>query len=178
MRKHILLAALTGSAVSPAMAGPREDSDAGIARCASLGDDRAYLNCIYGAVQPLRARLGLPPAPEAQIRAVPPVAAASAPISPRPAAAPSAASSRVPSEAAFAGGMRERMDNFTFGRGGLFRLMLENGEMYRQDPNDAPRAKWSGRGSDYQVFVIKQGPRNAVMKVAGDPNVYRMQKIN
>jgi hypothetical protein len=158
MRKHILLAALTVSAVSPAMAGPREDSDAGIARCASLGDDRAYLNCIYGAVQPLRARLGLPPAPEAQIRAVPPVAAASAPISPRPAAAPSAASSRVPSEAAFAGGMRERMD--------------------RQDPNDAPRAKWSGRGSDYQVFVIKQGPRNAVMKVAGDPNVYRMQKIN
>jgi len=176
MRKHLLLAILTVSAASPAMAGPREDSDAGIARCAVLADDRAYLNCIYGAVQPLRARLGLPPAPEAQVRAVPPVMIA--PISPRPTVAPSAASSRVPSEAAFAGGMRERMDNFTFGRGGLFSLMLENGEMYRQDPGDAPRARWTGRGSDYQVFVIKQGPRSAVMKVAGDPNVYRMQKIN
>ena len=173
MRKHLLLAGLAMASLSPALAGPREDSDAGIARCATLGDDRAYLNCIYGAVQPLRARLGLPPAPEAQIRAVPPVMASAPILSPRPTAAP-----RAPSEAAFAGGMRERIDNFTFGRDGLFRLMLENGEMYRQDPADAPRARWTGRGSDYLVFVIKQGPRNAVMKVMGDTNIYRMQKVN
>ncbi len=162
-------------AAAPALAGPREDTVAGISRCASHADDRTYLNCIYGAAQPLRTQLKLPPAPEDQIRLVPRGPASE---SIPPSVAPLAAPRRVPTESEFAGAMRERIDNFNFGRGGLFNLMLENGEMYRQDSSDVSRAKWVGRGSDYLVFVIKQGPRNAVMKVTGDPNIYRMQKIN
>ena len=57
----------------PALAGPREDTLAGISRCASLPDDRTFLDCIYGAAQPMRGKLGLPPAPAGQMRLVPPL---------------------------------------------------------------------------------------------------------
>src|SRR5215469_3774049 len=57
----------------PALAGPREDSLAGVSRCASLPDDRTFLDCVYGAMQPMRAELGLAPALQAQQRLVPPL---------------------------------------------------------------------------------------------------------
>ncbi len=37
-------------------------------RCAALTDDRQWLDCYYGAAQPMRAQLGLPPAPASQLR--------------------------------------------------------------------------------------------------------------
>ena len=40
----------------------------GLTRCANLTDDRQWLDCYYGAVQPVRAALGLPPALAAQIK--------------------------------------------------------------------------------------------------------------
>jgi hypothetical protein len=65
----ILLFALSAG---PALAGPREETLAGISRCAGLPDDRTFLDCIYGAAQPMRAALGLSPALPAQQRLVPP----------------------------------------------------------------------------------------------------------
>lgn len=59
---------------SPAFAGPREDTFAGISRCSSIADNRLMLECIYGAAQPLRSSLGLPPASAFQISLVPPAA--------------------------------------------------------------------------------------------------------
>ena len=57
MRYTLILPAFLILTIAPALAGPREDTTAGIARCAAHPDDRTYLNCIYGAVQPLRAQL-------------------------------------------------------------------------------------------------------------------------
>jgi hypothetical protein len=51
----------------PALAGPREDVVSGSARCASFADDRQFLDCYYGAAQPMRAALGLPAASAAQV---------------------------------------------------------------------------------------------------------------
>jgi hypothetical protein len=70
MRKVILAALAVGGALAPglALADPREDVIAGIARCAALADDRQWLDCYYGAAQPMRAQLGLTPAPQAQIK--------------------------------------------------------------------------------------------------------------
>jgi hypothetical protein len=70
MRKVILAAIALGGALVPgvAMAGAREDVIAGISRCAGLADDRQWLDCYYGAAQPMRASLGLSPAPQSQIR--------------------------------------------------------------------------------------------------------------
>ena len=52
----------------PAEARPRDDALAGAFRCAVIGDARAWLDCYYGAAQPVRAGLGLAPAMAAQIK--------------------------------------------------------------------------------------------------------------
>ncbi len=52
----------------PAQARPRDDALAGAVRCAVIGDSRQWLDCYYGAAQPVRAALGLPPALAAQVR--------------------------------------------------------------------------------------------------------------
>ncbi len=49
----------------PAMADQRDLALERMSRCYSLADTRQYLECIYGAVQPLRSELGLPQAPQA-----------------------------------------------------------------------------------------------------------------
>lgn len=52
----------------PAAARPRDDALAGAFRCAVIGDARAWLDCYYGAAQPVRAGLGLAPATAAQVK--------------------------------------------------------------------------------------------------------------
>jgi hypothetical protein len=175
MRKTIILGAILAAspAISVAWAGPREDMMAGISRCGGIADDRTFLNCVYGAAQPLRTQLGLPPAPDAQQRLVPQIAMAPAPqLPPRAAPAPQRPP-RLPESA-----IRERLETFTFDRRGLFIIMLGNGEQWRQDPADTPRADWNGRASDYVVRVLKSSSNSAQMSVMGDPNIYRMVRVN
>ena len=73
---------------SAAQADTRSDVLSGIARCSAIADDHEWLNCLYGAAQPMRSQLGLPPAPPSQTALVPPTS----PTSPRFAAAPPPAS--------------------------------------------------------------------------------------
>jgi hypothetical protein len=54
--------------VMPAQARPRDDVLSGAFRCAVIADSRAWLDCYYGAAQPVRAALSLPPALAAQIK--------------------------------------------------------------------------------------------------------------
>jgi hypothetical protein len=75
MRTHALfLIVLCGaSAIATASsAGARDDVLSGISRCGSIVNDRSWLDCIYGAAQPMRAQLGLPPALASQQALVPP----------------------------------------------------------------------------------------------------------
>ena len=51
--------------VLPAAADSRDLALDRISRCYALTDTRQYLECLYGAVQPLRNDLGLPQAPQA-----------------------------------------------------------------------------------------------------------------
>src|SRR3954465_15593896 len=52
----------------PLFAGARDDVIAGMFRCAAIGDTRVWLDCYYGAAQPLRVQLGIVPAPQNQVR--------------------------------------------------------------------------------------------------------------
>jgi hypothetical protein len=54
--------------IAPAGARPRDDALAGAFRCAVIAESRQWLDCYYGAVQPVRAGLGMPPALAAQIK--------------------------------------------------------------------------------------------------------------
>src|SRR5271154_1492429 len=75
--KRILMVSLGLAApllalAAPALAAPRDDVLYGISRCGGIADDRTWLDCVYGAAQPMRAKLGLPPAPASQQALVPP----------------------------------------------------------------------------------------------------------
>src|SRR6201999_2725887 len=71
--KPILFVALGLAAFTlPALAGPRDDVLFGVSRCGGIADDRTWLDCVYGAAQPMRSKLGLPPAPTSQQALVPP----------------------------------------------------------------------------------------------------------
>jgi hypothetical protein len=73
MKKSAAFVMLGGALlVQPALGDMRDDVYAAAQRCRIIQDDRAWLECIYGAQQPMRARLGLPPATEIQQRLVPP----------------------------------------------------------------------------------------------------------
>lgn len=54
-----------------AQTGVRNEVKAESLRCDSIADERTWLECYYGAAQPARADLGLPPAPVSQQSLVP-----------------------------------------------------------------------------------------------------------
>jgi hypothetical protein len=68
--RHIwwLLVPAILSLAAPAQARPRDDALTGAIRCAVIGDSRQWLDCYYGAAQPVRAALGLAPALAAQLK--------------------------------------------------------------------------------------------------------------
>src|SRR4051794_23096556 len=85
---------MAGQAVTGEVrADTRDEVLSGIARCSVIHDNRVWLDCVYGAQQPMRALLALPPAPEYQQRLVPPAGSAPMPalVAPPPATASAAA---------------------------------------------------------------------------------------
>ncbi len=162
--RHAFITLLFLSVVgaSPALAGPREDSLAGVSRCASLPDDRTFLDCVYGAMQPVRGELGLPPALAAQQRLVPPVdASLSRNVQPPHAqAAPVAPTSVQPAPAKDSGlfgnmfsGNGMHMASYSFDKRGLFTVTLSDGSVWRQDAKDTNFAHFAGKPSDYTVTL-------------------------
>jgi hypothetical protein len=63
----LLVPAVAGLA-TVAEARPRDDALSGAFRCATIADSRLWLDCYYGAAQPVRASLGMPPALAAQLK--------------------------------------------------------------------------------------------------------------
>jgi hypothetical protein len=55
-------------AAAPAQARPRDEALSGAFRCAVIADSRQWLDCYYGAAQPVRAALAMPPALPAQVK--------------------------------------------------------------------------------------------------------------
>jgi len=64
----LLMSAAAAVLAAPAQARPRDDALSNAFRCAAIADSRQWLDCYYGAVQPVRAALGMPPALAAQIK--------------------------------------------------------------------------------------------------------------
>lgn len=170
----------------PALAGPREDLLAGISRCASLPDDRTFLDCVYGAMQPMRSELGLPPALPAQQRLVPPPdpslarsvqpPRAQAALPPTPAQpAPAKDSGGVLGSMFSGGGLH--MASYTFDRRGLFTVTLSDGSVWQQDPNDINFAHFSGKASNYPVTLHAGDFGKTRMDVRGESGPYLVDRI-
>jgi hypothetical protein len=176
----IALFAISTFLAGPALAGPREDTLGGISRCAALPDDRTFLDCIYGAVEPMRSELGLPPALAAQQRLVPPADPALARSAAPPSAAPVAAA-RPPSRdegifGGIAGGTSLKMASYSFDKRGLFTVTLSDGSVWRQDTNDTNFAHFSGKASSYPVTVL-HGDYGDRLDVRGEPGPYRVVRV-
>jgi hypothetical protein len=68
LKLWLLAAALLVLAAQPLAARSRDDVLSGMFHCAAIGDTRVWLDCFYGAAQPVRADLGLAAAPPGQVR--------------------------------------------------------------------------------------------------------------
>jgi hypothetical protein len=165
----------------PAAADPRSDALAGFSRCTSFPDDRVFLDCVYGAAQPLRAELGLPPAPAAQMSLVPPATPESAAM-PRPATAHAA----PPRSDGFFGDLlgsgkatapAQRMASYAFDSHGIFSVTLSNGEVWRQVEGDSNFAHWRGPASCYVVIVRSGAFGSSNLQVQGQSTTFKVERM-
>jgi hypothetical protein len=157
MNKCSLFAATALALLSaPAFADIRDDVLSGMQRCQAIPDDRTWLDCTYGAQQPMRAKLGLPPAPDFQLRLVPPAAGPQQRFVP-PAAGPAAVSAsgpaplprRKPSFFQILTGSAQPLAisplaSISYDAQGAFLVTLQNGQVWHQvDPDFSakPRLK-------------------------------------
>lgn len=166
----------------PATADPRGDALAGISRCASIADDRVFLDCLYGAAQPLRAKLGLPPAPAAQLNLVPP-ATPGAVVAPSPAMARNAPPPR--DEGFFSGILgsgkpaapAQRMSSYAFDSHGIFSVTLSNGEVWRQVEGDSNFAHWRAPASSYVVILRSGAFGSSNLQVQGQSTTFKVERV-
>jgi hypothetical protein len=180
MKHAVLIAAsLMALAVPAAAQTARDEVMEGAERCAGIAEDRAWLDCFYGAAQPMRARLGLSPAPQAQTKLVPPVGAGYAAAAPayRRAAPP-------PREKSFWGDVlgstkpvasNMPLASYKFDEDGRFLIHLQNGEIYQQEESDIAHPHWSGPPGALLATVNVAGDKYTV-RVKGDPAVYHARR--
>ena len=183
-RAFALSALFVVSLASPGRADPRGDTLAGISRCAGIPDDRTFLDCVYGAAQPMRARLGLPPAPANQIRLVPPPqgqqSLSQSALSPR---ANALAATQPPAKASgWFGGLfgssapALHMASYVFDNHGKFTVTLSDGEVWKQAANDTNYANWGGPAAEYIVTLVATAD-DTKMDVKGEGGPYSVQRV-
>jgi hypothetical protein len=189
----MLLCGVAAVGAANAQTGTRDDVLSGIQRCGVIHDDRTWLDCLYGAEQPMRAHLGLAPAPEFQQRLVPAQSAmppAPPPVSAAPAAdTPARVASRPAprKKASFwstvigtdAPVAVSRMTSYAYEKNGAFVVTLENGQQWRQiDAENGARASWPRRPSSYTV-TISQGAFNSyILHTDDSPNIYKVEMVH
>ena len=143
--------------------------------CGGLADTRGWLNCYYGAAQPMRARLGLAPAPQAPQQPVRPATLASA--APPPARmAPSRPAPAAPPSGMFSG--EERMvplSSYRFDRHGMFTVTLANGQVWQQRDEDVNYAHWRGPAASHRVSVWSGAAGSWMLEDENDHTVYKIK---
>jgi hypothetical protein len=154
-----------------ALAGPREDAAAAMARCDLIRENAAWLDCHERATAQMRAALSATP------RALPP-----APV--RPADTASAAqrfgAENLPNPRASARAPRRlvaRVQEISFSKSGYFTIGLDNGQWWRQLDGDTAYARFrepAGRNTvtiEHGVF----GSYN--LHIQGSSQGYKVNRV-
>jgi len=145
MKRYLYYSAAILTPLTSALANTRDDVTAAIQCCSILQDDRTWLECTYGAQQIMRAKLGLPPAPDYQQRLVPPVSPDSA--SPAESRKPAAS---VPRRGSFWQALTgsappvavSPLTAIQYDDQDAFVITLQNGQVWRQvDADSGPKAR-------------------------------------
>jgi hypothetical protein len=180
LRLMTAIAIAVVSASGSVSAGTRDDILSRAARCGAISDDHTWLNCYYGAAQPMRAQLGLPPAPESQTLLVPSIAVAPAPtLAPNPAATP-----RRDNEGLLAGLFggsvvlaRVPATAYTFDLKGIFRISLADGSVWQQVEDDDSFASWREPARHYLVSIKTGSLGSYNLEVQGDNRSYKVRRL-
>jgi hypothetical protein len=167
------LFALSLVAAAPSYSATRDDIYQAFQRCNAVGDNRAWLDCIYGAAQPMRVELGLPPAPANQVRLVPPAAGAATPA-------------KVPEKKGgllsyVLGGKREvdgmAFRAYSFDSSGRFTVTLSDGQVWRQVDDDHHLAAWKASPGRYQASIHSGALGSSILEVRGEPGAFMVERV-
>jgi hypothetical protein len=188
----VLLCGVLALGAAGALADTRDEVLSGIQRCGAIHDDRVWLDCLYGAEQPMRGHLGLPAAPEFQQRLVPtgpvmplsamPAApAADTPPPPRIATRPAPRkkasfwSTLIGTDPPFA---VSRMASYRYEKSGAFVVTLENGQQWRQLDVNGGRASWLRPPSTYNVTISQGAFGTYILHTEDSPNIYKVETVH
>jgi hypothetical protein len=172
-------------AVAPAMAAPRDDVYSASQRCAAITDDRIWLDCYYGAAQPMRGQLQLPPAPAAQTALVPaPVPGAPIPaLAMRPAqtaAARPAAPGPVGRTLEFLTGgdaLVSKVAIKSYTGGGSFLVVLANGQEWMQIDGQPRFTRWRNGPQTHTVTIWKGAMNTFNLGFDAEPDRYKVRRV-
>jgi len=180
------LLAIAAGTPGLALADAREDVVRSMTRCAAYTDDRQWLDCYYGAAQPMRAWLGLPPAPQSQLKLLqdqPQASGAALPAS-LPSTITRAAVRTGPPPPPKRSGILDvfggsdvvrntPVQSYDVSRGGNFTITLPDGQVWRQTDEDALNnpVHWTQSPSSMRV-TISQGAVHTFNLVVNDENVH------
>jgi hypothetical protein len=189
MVRHAALL-FTFLAVTPALAGPREDVYSASLRCSAISDDRSWLECYYGAAQPMRGQLQLPAAPASQTALIPP--AIGTPAMSAPAMSALTARQQVaPSVAPAPGPIGRTLDYLTGGNAlisnapiksyepgpGGFVVYLANGQVWKQTDDQARSVKWRNAPEAHQVTIWKGAFSTFNLGFDGENDRYKVRRL-
>jgi hypothetical protein len=179
----LTLACATVLTASPLKADTRDEVLAGVQRCGAIQDDRNWLDCMYGAQQPMRARLGLPPAPEFQQRLVPAVqpgapARATLPatlaVKPSPRRKPGFFESLAGNAPPYA---VSRMTSYRYLKDGAFVVTLENGQEWRQSDANGGTVSWTKKPSAYLAKITSGSFGSFSLSTDDSPRSYKVERV-
>ena len=178
MKHTIAFAIFACLCAAPAAADTtRDEVLAGIARCGVIHDNKVWLDCVYGAQQPMRAKLGLTPAPEFQQRLVPGLSTVPPPspvtVTARPGKKKDLFERMIASDLDTA----PRMKEYHFEKGGAFVVTLENGQEWRQKDVESGKVNWSREPSSYRVLVNEAAFGGYNLRTNDSPRIYRVTRV-
>ncbi len=179
MRFRFLLVGLVLLTQGAVAEPTRDEVMSGAARCAGIAENRIWLDCFYGSAQPMRAILGLAPAPPVQTKLVPPPGAAYSSSETSRYAPPQKSRGFIAevlgSSKPFASNVP--MESYKFARNGTFTVVLKNGQTYRQEESDLVFAKWNRPAETYLVTIVSASDK-FVLKVKDEPGItYHVRRM-
>ena len=174
------------AAALPAQAATRDEVYQAMQRCNVINDNRVWMDCVYGAMQPMRAELHLQPAPEGQVRLVPP--AGSAPMSVPMNAGPRApvpvthAPPKKEGVVAYVLGGRKQVEampltDYHFDGAGHFTITLGNGQVWRQVDDDSHLAQWRAPAGRYVASIRTGSMGSSILQVKGESGAFMVRQV-
>jgi len=186
---------------TPADNSVRYSVMSGAFRCNGVADDRQWLDCFYGAAQPMRAQLGLSPAPQARVATLegrPMVPAENLQVMPatrkkrggwfsdmfegddgQPKTTEQQFGKPTPDKVGASADVDHvvsRMAAYSFDNHGMFTATLANGQVWRQLSGDTDYAVWKKPAINYIVSISRGWFGSYNFQVKDNPGMFKVQR--